>query len=215
MFQGRFDWICSWTALVSAVQISVHAPNRACNICNFVVLGFLRGSFFCILLPHQGCLCRVAVINSQCPRTFNQGCYISDPKRSFNTISLLYCFSLFNVSVIFNWVVPVFLLEYCMVTPGVCCLLLNLSYMRLISVICRLLNLTGSGHPPPSTFKIPFYLVPTIVSSFRAHIPFLFGGGAYIACQGMALVSYWRFLYKRRMNTSSKFTIPMFCLSRC
>ena len=83
------------------------------------------------------------------------------------------------------WVVPVFLLEYCMITLRIWCLLLNLSF-DVLSVICRLHNL----RPP---FRIPFYLVPPIVFSFRAHAFFYMGTIRRFSWNGtcVALKIHW------------------------
>ena len=93
-----------------------------------------------------------------------------------------------------NWVVPVFLLEYCKITLRICCLPFKLltSYLW---YACFITSDTLSK----------FYLVPHIVYSFNT---LSFICGPYTACHGMALVSHWRF----RMNTSadiSKFKMPM------
>jgi hypothetical protein len=107
-----------------------------------------------------------------------------------------------------TWWVPVFLLEYCIITLRIYCLLLNLSF-DVLSVICRLHNL----RPP---FKIPFYLVPTIVFSFRAHAFFSLGTIRRFSLNDTA-VSHWRFHDDRRINSSadvSKFKIsPFLCLN--
>jgi hypothetical protein len=92
---------------------------------------------------------------------------------------------------------------------------LNLSF-DVISVICRLHNFR-------SPFKIPFYLVPPILFSFRAHA--FFTWGPYAAFHGMALTCHiegfmitaiWTHL---QMFQNSKFYQFMFnvefCLSRC
>ena len=54
-----------------------------------------------------------------------------------------------------NWVVPVYLFEYCMIT-------LKIWYLSfdIVSVICKFHNLRNS-------FQIPFYVVPPIAFSFR------------------------------------------------
>jgi hypothetical protein len=78
---------------------------------------------------------------------------------------------------------------------------LNLSF-DVLSVICRLHNLW-----PP--FKIPFYLVPPIVFSFRALACFYLGTICRFSWNG-TYVSHWRFHNNRHMNTSadvSKFKI--------
>jgi hypothetical protein len=79
-----------------------------------------------------------------------------------------------------TWVVSTFLLEYYIIIIRICCLLLNLSF-DVLSVICRLHNL----RPP---FKIPFYLVPPIVFSFRAKA--FFTWGPYAAFHWMALLCH-------------------------
>jgi hypothetical protein len=69
-------------------------------------------------------------------------------------------------------------------------------------VICRLHNLW-------SPFKIPFYLVPPIVFSFKAHAFFYLGTICRFSWNGTN-VSHWRFHENRHMNTSadvSKFEI--------
>jgi hypothetical protein len=68
-----------------------------------------------------------------------------------------------------TWVVPVFLLEYCLITLGICCLLFKLSFY-VLSVICRLHNLR-------SPFQIRSYLVPPIV--FRLGHTYLFTSNLY------------------------------------
>jgi hypothetical protein len=81
---------------------------------------------------------------------------------------------------------------------------LNLSF-DVLSVIRRLHNLW-------SPFKIPFYLVPPIVFSFRAHAFYNLGTIRRFSCNGTE-VSHWRFHDNRRMNTSadvSKFKILLF-----
>jgi hypothetical protein len=93
-----------------------------------------------------------------------------------------------------TWVVPVFLLEYCIITLRICCLLLNLSF-DVLSVICRLHNLS-------SPFKIPFYLVPPIVFSFMAHT-FFYLGTIFRFSWNDTTGSHWRFHDNRRMNTSA------------
>jgi hypothetical protein len=63
-----------------------------------------------------------------------------------------------------------------------------------------------------SLFKIPFYLVPPIVFSFRAKAFFYFGTIRRFSWNGTS-VSHWRFHDNRRMNTSadvSKFKISPF-----
>jgi hypothetical protein len=78
---------------------------------------------------------------------------------------------------------------------------LNLSF-DVLSVICRLYNLW-------SPLKIPFYLVPPIVFSFRAHAFFHLGTICRFSWNGTC-VSHWRFHDNRHMHTSadvSKFKI--------
>jgi hypothetical protein len=108
------------------------------------------------------------------------------------------CYLVFLVSSIWpisTWVVPVFLLEYCLITLRICCLLFKLSF-DVLSVICRLHIL----RPP---FKIPFYLVPPIVFSFRAHTFFNWGPNA--AFHGMTLLCHIEGSIhdNRHMNTSA------------
>jgi hypothetical protein len=74
-----------------------------------------------------------------------------------------------------------------------------------LSLIRRLHNLW-------SPFKIPFYLVPPIVFSFRAHAFYYLRTIRRISWNG-TYVSHWRFHDNRRMNTSadvSKFKILLF-----
>jgi hypothetical protein len=122
-------------------------------------LYFIATSALCV--PCGGC--------KKSPRTFNQGCYISDPLRSFSTTLLLclwYFSSIYSASFLLggssipylNTVESPLGYEACF---------LNLSLV-VISVICRLHNLR-------SPFKIPFYLVPPIVFLFMAHAFFYLG----------------------------------------
>jgi hypothetical protein len=91
-------------------------------------------------------------------------------------------------------------LEYCLITLRICGMLfkcLLTSY-----AICRLHNLW-------SPFKIPFYSVPPIVFSFRAHVFFYLGTIRRLSWYGSKM-SHWRFRDNRRMNTSvQNFTITM------
>jgi hypothetical protein len=87
--------------------------------------------------------------------------------------------------------------------------LLNLSF-DVLSVIRRLHNL---GSP----FNIPFYLVPPIVFSFRAHAFFYLGTIRRFSWNGTT-VSHWRFHDNRRMNTFAdvfKFKISPFFVFKC
>jgi hypothetical protein len=68
-------------------------------------------------------------------RTFNQWCYIFDPWRSFSTTLLLCIHVVLLVSSIWpisTWVVPVFPLEYCIITLRICCLIFKFVFWRLI-----------------------------------------------------------------------------------
>jgi hypothetical protein len=81
----------------------------------------------------------------------------------------------------------------------ICCLPFDV-----LSVICRLHNLW-------SPFKIPFYLVPPIVFSSRAHAINYLGTIRRFSWNGTE-VSRWRFHDNRHMNTSadvSKFKIVL------
>jgi hypothetical protein len=81
---------------------------------------------------------------------------------------------------------------------------LNLSF-DVLSVICRL-------HNRRSPFKIPFYLVPPIVFSFRAKAFFYLGTIPCFSWNGTT-VSHWMFHDNRRMKTSadvSKCKISLF-----
>jgi hypothetical protein len=87
--------------------------------------------------------------------------------------------------------------------PRICCLLFKLSF-DVLSVICRL-------HNHRSPVKIPFYLVPSIVFSFRAHAFFYLGIICRFSWNG-TYVSHWMFHDNRHMNTSadvSKFQIVL------
>jgi hypothetical protein len=141
------------------------------------------------------------------PRTFNQWCYIFDSWRSFSrTFLLCNTFEMvFLVSCIWSfstWVVPVFLLEYSIITLRIYCLLFYLSF-DVMSVICKLHNLR-------SPFKIPFYLFLPIVFSF------FYLGTIRRFSWNYTTVSHWRFHDNCRMNTSadvSKFKISQFLCS--
>jgi hypothetical protein len=110
-----------------------------------------------------------------------------------------------------TWVVPVFLLEYCIITLRICCLLLNFSLDVLsydvLSVIWRLHN-----------FKIPFYLVLPNGFSFRAHTFFYLGTTRRFSWNDTS-VPHWRFHVNRRMNTSADVSLfkisPFLCLFLC
>jgi hypothetical protein len=83
---------------------------------------------------------------------------------------------------------------------------LNLSFDA-ISVICRLHNIW-------SPFKIPFYLGPPIVFSFRAHVKVYLGTIGRFSWNGTK-VSHWRLHDNRRITThlrmflNSNFAITM------
>jgi hypothetical protein len=101
-----------------------------------------------------------------------------------------------------TWLVPVFLFEYCIITLNI--RFFNLSF-DVLFVICKLHNLR-------SPVKIPFYLVPPIVFSSRAHALFYLGTIRRISWNSTT-VSQWKFHDNRRMNTSadvSKFKILPF-----
>jgi hypothetical protein len=110
------------------------------------------------------------------------------------------CFVVLSVYSIWpfsTWVVPVFLLEsilYNQSPLGYVACFWNLS-LDFFSVICRLQHRR-------SPFKIPFYLVPPIVFSLRAHAFFYLGTILRLSWNGTT-VSHWRFHDNRRMNTSA------------
>jgi hypothetical protein len=117
------------------------------------------------------------------------------------------CYVVFSVSSIWPFstrVVPVFLLEYCIITLRICCLLFKLSF-DVLSVICRL-------HRSP--FKFPFYLVPPIIFSFRTHAFFYLGTICRFSWNG-TYVSHWKFHDNRHMNTKFKFFKIPNCTSSC
>jgi hypothetical protein len=72
-------------------------------------------------------------------------------------------------------------------------------------------------HNRRSPFKIPFYLVPPIVFSFRAHAFFYLGTIRRFSWNSTT-VSHCRFRNNRRMNTStdvSKFKMSPFFVFKC
>jgi hypothetical protein len=127
-----------------------------------------------------------------------------------DTIVVYKCCVVFSVPSIWPFsalVIPVFLLEYCIMTLRIRCLLWKLSF-DVLSVIFMLHNLRFP-------FKILFNLVPHIVFSFRAHSFFYLGTIRRFSLNGTT-VSHWSFYDNRRMNTSadvSKLEVsPFSCL---
>jgi hypothetical protein len=104
--------------------------------------------------------------------------------------------------------------EYCWICGYVACFL-NLSF-DVLYVICRLRNLR-------SPFKIPFYLVPSIVFSFWARAYFTLG--PYAAFHGMALTCHIErsmitaiWTHQRMFQNSKLYQFMLnveFCISRC
>ena len=114
-------------------------------------------------------------------------------------------FVVFSVHLIFrfysSWVVPVFLLEYCMITFRIWCLPFVL-FFNVLYVICKLHNIWPH-------LNIPFYLFPPIVYKLS------FIWGHTLLVMEWHLVSHGRFLDNHRMNTlwvfwKSKFAIIVF-----
>jgi hypothetical protein len=94
------------------------------------------------------------------------------------------CYVVLSVSSIrpfSTWMVPVVLLEYCLITFQICCLLLKIC----LSTSCLWYAGFITSYPP---FRIPFYLVPPIDFSFREHA--LFYLGPYATFHGMVLLCH-------------------------
>ena len=91
-----------------------------------------------------------------------------------------------------RWLVPVFLLGYCMITLKVMFPAFKLVF-DVLSVICRLHNLRP-------TFKIHFIYFHPLFSRLGHTLFFIWR--PYATCQGMALVSRRRFPDNHRLNAS-------------
>jgi hypothetical protein len=157
---------------------------------------------FSVLSPHQRCLCRVEAVKSRPVHSIRDVIF---PIHKDHYCCACGIFS-FNFSEFSSWVVSIFLLEYCWITLRIFCLLFNLSF-DVLSVICRLHNLW-------SPFKIPFYLVPPIVFSFKAHAVYFLGtkrcfswNGTEVSIEGSMITAVWTHL---RMFLDSKFNHFMF-----
>jgi hypothetical protein len=119
---------------------------------------------------------------------------------------MFFCILVSSIWPFSTWVVPVFLLEYCLITPRICCLLFKLS-IDVLSMICRLHNLR-------SPFKIPFYLVPPLFSRF-GHTHY-FTWGPYAAFQNFTIFVFkcWILLKPVQRGVGSNLHFPVPSINR-
>jgi hypothetical protein len=181
----------SWKCFIQVLQIK-YGFFRDSGFLHFMVT-------WVYFVPCGSCL--------KSPRTFNQRCFRSLKIVQHDIIVVYTCYVVFLVSFwsFSSWVVPVFLLEYCIITLKICCLLFKLSF-EVFSVICRLHN----RRPP---FKIPFYLVPLF--SHVRHTSFFYLETIRRFSWNGTAVSHWRFhdnSYDCGCFKTQNFTI---CVFKC